>query len=42
MHAGYWLESGKERDHSENQAIECVDNIKWILERWDGMGWIGV
>jgi hypothetical protein len=33
MHIGYWLESQKERDHSEGQDVGGWTILKWILER---------
>jgi hypothetical protein len=37
---GYWWE--KERDHVEDQGIGGRTILKWILERYDGMVWIGL
>jgi hypothetical protein len=37
MHAGYWWESQKERDHWEDQDVGGWTILKWILDR---MGWI--
>jgi hypothetical protein len=42
MHIGYWWECQKERDHWEGQDVGEVTKLKWILERWDGMLWIGL
>jgi hypothetical protein len=42
MHIGYWWESQKERDHWEDQGVCGWTIIKWILERYDGMLWIGL
>jgi hypothetical protein len=41
MHIGYWLENQKERDHWEDQYVGVWTILKWILERQDGMVWIG-
>jgi hypothetical protein len=41
MHVGYWWEIQKERDHWEDQDIHGWTILKWILEREDGMVWIG-
>jgi hypothetical protein len=41
MHIGYWWESQKERDHWEDQDVGGWTVLKWILERLDGMVWIG-
>jgi hypothetical protein len=42
MHIGYWWESQKERDHWEDQDVGGWTILKWILERYDGMEWIGL
>jgi hypothetical protein len=42
MHIGYWWESQKERDHSEDQDLTGWTILKWILERWDRIDWINV
>jgi hypothetical protein len=39
---GYWWESQKERDHWEDQNIGEWTILKWILERQNGMEWIGL
>jgi hypothetical protein len=38
----YWWESQKKRDHWEGQGIGGWSILKWILERLDGMVWIGL
>jgi hypothetical protein len=40
-HIGYWWEIQKERDHWEDQDVGEWTILKWILERQDGMVWIG-
>jgi hypothetical protein len=35
------MESQKERDHWEDQDVGGWTILKWILERQDGMEWIG-
>jgi hypothetical protein len=42
MHIGYWWESQKERDHWEDQDVDGWTILKWILDRQDGMVWIGL
>jgi hypothetical protein len=42
MHAGYWWESQKKRDHWEDQDVGGWIILKWILERWDGVDFIGL
>jgi hypothetical protein len=42
MRIGYWWESQKERDHWEDQGVGGWTIVKWILERYDGMRWIGL
>jgi hypothetical protein len=39
---GYWWERQKERDHCEDQDVGQWTILKWILERQDGMVWIGL
>jgi hypothetical protein len=41
MHIGYWWEIQKERDHWEDQDVSRWTILKLILERYDGMAWIG-
>jgi hypothetical protein len=41
MHIGYWWESQKKRDHMEDQDVDGRTILKWILEMYDGMVWIG-
>jgi hypothetical protein len=38
----YWWECLKERDHWEDQGVGGWTILKWILERWDAMGWYGL
>jgi hypothetical protein len=42
MHIGYWWGSQKERDHWEDQDVGGWTILKWILEREDGVVWIGL
>jgi hypothetical protein len=42
MHIAYWWESQKERDHWQNQDVRGWTILKWILERYDGVIWIGL
>jgi hypothetical protein len=42
MRVGYWWERQKERDQQENPDIGGWTILKWILERLDGMVWIGL
>jgi hypothetical protein len=42
MNLEYWWESQKERGHSEDQDIGGWTILKWILEKHDGMLWIGL
>jgi hypothetical protein len=42
MNIGYWWENQKDRDHWEDQDVDGWTALKWILERQDGMVWIGL
>jgi hypothetical protein len=42
MHIGYQWETQKERDHWEDQDVGGWTILKWMLERQDGMVWIGL
>jgi hypothetical protein len=42
MHVGYWWESRKDEDYSEDQGVGGWTILKWISERYDGMAWIGL
>jgi hypothetical protein len=42
VHIGYWWESQKERDHWNVQDVGGWTISNWILERYDGMVWIGL
>jgi hypothetical protein len=41
MHIGHWWESQKEGNHWEDEDVGGRTILKWILERDDGMLWIG-
>jgi hypothetical protein len=41
MHIGYWWEIQKDREHREDQDVGGWTIVKWMLERYDGMVWIG-
>jgi hypothetical protein len=41
MNMGYWSENQKERDHWEHQDVSGYTILKWIVERYDGIIWIG-
>jgi hypothetical protein len=42
MQIGYWYENQKEKDHWEDQDVGRWTILKWILERYDAMEWIGL
>jgi hypothetical protein len=42
MHIGYWWESQKDRHHWKDQDVGGWTILKWILERQNGMVWIGL
>jgi hypothetical protein len=38
-----WKARRKERDHLEDQDVDGLTILKWILEiEWDGMDWVDV
>jgi hypothetical protein len=39
---GFWWESPRERDHSENRGVDGRMGSKWILRRLAGGGGCGV
>jgi hypothetical protein len=44
---GFWLESLKERDHSEDQGVDGKMRLEWILGRlaggmWNGLTWLRI
>jgi hypothetical protein len=39
---GYWWESQRERDSSEDQDVGGWMILGWILDRWDGIMWTGL
>jgi hypothetical protein len=41
MHIGHWWESQNKSDHWEDQDVDGWTMLKYILERQDGMVWIG-
>jgi hypothetical protein len=42
MHIGYLWESQKERVHWEDQDVGGWAILNWVLQRYDGMIWIGL
>jgi hypothetical protein len=42
MHARFWWETWKERDHYEDLDIGGRIILKLTLERWDGVIWTGL
>jgi hypothetical protein len=42
LHIEYWWEKEMERDHWEYQSIGGSTKLKWVLERYDGILWIGL
>jgi hypothetical protein len=42
MHVEYWWESQKQRDHYEDQDVGGWTILKWMLEKYDGVVWIGL
>ena len=41
MRMEYWWERQEERNHREDQVVGGWTIYEWILERQDGMVWIG-
>jgi hypothetical protein len=41
MHTGYWRERQKERNHWEDLNAGGRITLRWTLEKWDGVVWIG-
>jgi hypothetical protein len=37
MQIGYWWESHKDRDHWEDQDVDALTILKWILEIYDAV-----
>jgi hypothetical protein len=42
LHIGYWRESQNIRDHWEDLDVVGWTILEWILERYEGMVWIGL
>jgi hypothetical protein len=42
MYIEYWWESQEKRDHWEVHRVGGWTILKWILEKYDGMVWIGL
>jgi hypothetical protein len=42
MHVGYWWENQKEIDHWGGRDVSGWIILRWILERYDGVVWIGL
>jgi hypothetical protein len=42
MYIEYWWGSQKERDHWEDLDIGGWTMLEWILERQEGMIWVGL
>jgi hypothetical protein len=42
MLIGYWWESQKERDYWNDQDVGGWTILKWIIDRSDGIVWIGL
>jgi hypothetical protein len=41
IHIGFWRESQKERDHSEDPDVSRII-IRWCLEKYHGELWTGI
>jgi hypothetical protein len=38
VHTGFWWGNLTEGDHLEDQGIDETIILRWILEKWDGVG----
>jgi hypothetical protein len=41
MRTKFWLESLRDRDHSEDLNVDARTILKWILEKQGWRAWIG-
>jgi hypothetical protein len=42
IHTKFWLKNLKETDRSENQGLEEMIILEWILGKWRGKVWTGL
>jgi len=41
VHAGFWWDNLRERDHFEDLDVDGRLIFKWIVRKWDGDVWTG-
>jgi hypothetical protein len=42
MHSGFWCKNQKDRDHKEDIEMGQKITLNWILEKYNGLLWIGL
>ena len=41
VHAGFWWDNLRERDHFEDLDVDGRLIFEWIFRKWDGEVWTG-
>ena len=42
VHAGFWWDNLRERDHLQDLDVDGRIIFKWIFRKWDGEVWTGL